>query len=289
VDLVHGQGTERDSAMAAVCSGRPSLVTIHGHMGRIAELLGAKFGSYYWMISRLERWILGRADGVICLNTYTVDRVRGRAKRTWVIPNAAEIEYFDAARHHRRGGKRGICVANVAPWKNQVALIDACAGLLKSGDLELCFAGSLPPSGDYADEFRARLAAVAGLRHLGFLNREQIQREAAESAFLVLPSIEENCPMALIESMASGVPVVASRVGGVPNLVDDGVTGLLFDPTSPEDIRRQVGRMVADEALRARLSAKAQDVARTRFHPNAVAKAHLNAYRDLLGRSPQQT
>ena len=280
-DIVHGQGTERDSAMAAACSGKPSVITIHGHMGRIVEFTQAKFGSYYWMVSRLERWIVKHSDGVVALNTYTEARVAGKATRTWIIPNAVENEFF-TDHPHPTSHSQGICVANIAPWKNQVSLIDACRPLLEAGTCRISFAGGLPHGTPYSDAFEARLREVQGISHLGLLSPSAIRANTSKSGFLILPSLEENCPMAILEAMAAGVPVVASRIGGIPDLIRDGETGLLFDPNDPADIRRRVRRISTDPELRARLGTNGQAEALRRFHPKVVAKEHIEAYHDLI-------
>lgn len=281
VDLVHGQGSERDCAMTAACSGKPALITIHGHMGKIAEFNKSGFGSYYWMISRLEKWAVRHSDGVICLNSYTEQSFANDAARTWIVPNAVEKEFF-VDRNPPATGSRGICVANISPWKNQVALIDACRQLLDSGVCELVFAGSLPPEHPYTAEFEARLRDVPRIHHLGFLTGSQIRTETDQCGFLVLPSLQENCPMAILEAMAAGVPVAAANVGGVPDLIHDGETGLLFDPRNPDDIRRQVGSLAANAELRRRLGENAKREALRRFHPRVVARAHIDIYDQLV-------
>ena len=250
-------------------------------MGRIAEFTNAKFGSYYWMASRLESWVVKHSDGVVALNTYTETRVAEQAIRTWIIPNAVEKEFF-TGHLHSASNSHGICVANIAPWKNQVSLIDACRPLLEAGTCRISFAGGLPHGSPYSDAFEARLQEVPGISHLGFLSASAIRDNTSKSGFLILPSLEENCPMAIIEAMAAGVPVVASRIGGIPDLIRDGETGLLFDPNDPADIRRQVSRISTDPDLRACLGANGQAEATRRFHPKVVAKAHIEVYQDAL-------
>jgi glycosyltransferase involved in cell wall biosynthesis len=280
-DIVHGQGTERDSAMAAACSGKPCVITIHGHMARIAGFTQAKFGSYYWMASRLERWVVRHSDAVVALNTFTKEGVAKGAIRTWIIPNAVEKEFF-TDQPHQTSNSHGICVANISPWKNQVGLIDSCRPLLESGLCGISFAGSLPIGTPYAETFESRLRDLPGIRHLGFLSSDAIRAEIAKSGFLILPSFEENCPMAILEAMAAGVPVIASRIGGIPDLIRDDETGLMFDPNDPADVRRQVERISTDPQLRSRLGANGQAEALRRFHPEVVAKAHINVYQDVI-------
>ena len=281
VDIVHGQGTERDVAIAAVCSGKLSVITIHGHMKKIAEFTQASFGSYYWMASHLERWAIKHSNGVVALNSYTNKRVNEDAIRTWVIPNAVEKEFF-SDHTHPTSNSLGICVANIVPWKNQVSLIDSCRPLLEAGICQLSFAGSLPHGSPFSEAFEARLRDIPGISHLGFLSPASIRDYTAKSGFLILPSLEENCPMAILEAMAAGVPVVASRIGGIPDLIHHDETGLLFDPNDGSDIRRQVERIATDAELRIRLGLNAKAEALRRFHPKVVAQTHIETYREIL-------
>jgi glycosyltransferase involved in cell wall biosynthesis len=82
--------------------------------------------------------------------------------------------------------------------------------------------------------------------------------------------------------MAAGVPVLASKVGGVPDLIEDGQTGLFCDPQQPESFRTGVARLLDDPALRQRLAADARQRALERFHPQVIARRHLEIYREVL-------
>jgi glycosyltransferase involved in cell wall biosynthesis len=85
------------------------------------------------------------------------------------------------------------------------------------------------------------LGSRANVRRLGFLPREQIFGHMQQAAYLLMPSIwYENFPLTLVEAFASGLPVIASRLGAMAVLVEDGKTGLLFDPGSAEDLARKI-------------------------------------------------
>ena len=91
--------------------------------------------------------------------------------------------------------------------------------------------------------------------------------------------------MVVLEAAAAGVPVVASRVGGIPDLVDHGVNGLLFDPHDPGSIRENV-RLALNNRSRSRSMAETgKRLAKERFHPVAVAEQHLAMYREVLSSS----
>src|SRR5208282_1511785 len=127
-DIVHGQGTERDCALAAVLSGFPNVVTIHGNMAELARLFHARFGGYDWLAARLENFTLRRTAGVFCNSAYTEGLVRPRAKKTWRVPNALRREFFEAV----PTGARPCILLNVGvvtQRKRQLELLDVAQNL----------------------------------------------------------------------------------------------------------------------------------------------------------------
>jgi len=108
--------------------------------------------------------------------------------------------------------------------------------------------------------------------------------EMERASLLVLPTFEDNCPMVVLEAMAVGLPVIASRVGGIPDLITDGETGMMFNPLNPSSMRGATERILSDIGLRNRLGEAAKREARERFHPEVIARAHLDIYREVLGR-----
>src|SRR5205807_1836192 len=97
---------------------------------------------------------------------------------------------------------------------------------------------------------------------------------------LVLPSLQDNCPMVVLEAMASGVPVIAARVGGVPELIENDQTGLLFDPTSSESIRAALSKILDRPDMAAKMANNAREIARDRFHPRVIAHEHVKIYEE---------
>lgn len=93
-----------------------------------------------------------------------------------------------------------------------------------------------------------------------------------------LPSRAEGMPTAILEAMVCGLPVVATRVGSVPELVEDGVTGILVPAGDPDALARAVRRLVADPELRAAMGAAGRRTALDRFGLDRVTDAHLRAF-----------
>jgi glycosyltransferase involved in cell wall biosynthesis len=88
--------------------------------------------------------------------------------------------------------------------------------------------------------------------------------------------------MVVLEAQASGVPVIASNVGGVPDLVEDGVTGLLTNPDLPSTMPIALEKILSDKALADRLAEGGRKQALARFHPNVIATRHLKIYEEVL-------
>ncbi len=89
--------------------------------------------------------------------------------------------------------------------------------------------------------------------------------------------------MVVLEGMASGVPVAAARVGGVPDLVRHGETGLLFDPSNEEAVANAVAQLVS--ADHAAMVARAKKEALQRFHPDIIAARHVEIYREVIAQA----
>jgi glycosyltransferase involved in cell wall biosynthesis len=103
----------------------------------------------------------------------------------------------------------------------------------------------------------------------------------------VLPSLSEALSNALMESMACGCAVVASDVGGNPELVSDGITGLLFPAGDAPELASRLERLMVDLDLRARIGAAASESIPQRFPLEASVRRMEEIYEELLGSKPQ--
>jgi glycosyltransferase involved in cell wall biosynthesis len=280
-DLVHGQGTERECALAAALSRRPGVITVHGNMRMIAKIARAKPFTYAWLAARLEAWTLPRASGVVCITNYTRDLVASLAKRTWVVPNAVDAAFF-AVQPAPSNPPVVLVVGQICERKNQNAFIRALEPLAHNFPFKILFLGGLAQGDPYAEEFKTLVAARPWCEHGGFANRAKLRDHLRSASVLALPSLEDNCPMVVLEAMAASVPVAAARVGGVPELIDPGRTGVLFDPLDPISMMEAMRSLLGDPAKRATLRETARAEALQRFHPQVIARRHLEIYREVL-------
>jgi glycosyltransferase involved in cell wall biosynthesis len=281
-DIVHGQGTERDCALSAIFSGFPNVITIHGNMRAIAQINQVARFSYHWLAAQLEGFVLPRTDGVVCITNYTREAVKSLANRVWVLPNAVDRNFFEIkSSPDPTEPPIGLCVGTVCFHKNQNGLIKALDTLAQQKRFRIVFLGQAG-NGAYGHEFLQLVKERDWCEFAGWAGREQLKHYLQKASFLVLPTREDNCPMVVLEAMAAGVPVLASKIGGVPDLIDSEITGLFGDPERPESFEDGISRLLDDRQFSGRLAGAAKVHAQQNFHPEIVAKGHVRIYREVL-------
>ena len=139
--------------------------------------------------------------------------------------------------------------------------------------------------GSYVAELERRLGDDGGaVRFTGRVPAAEMPAAYVRGTVAVLPSLEEAFGLPLAEAMASGLPTVATRVGGMPEVVADGETGLLVPPDDPPALADALVRLLADPPLADRLGAAGRARAVAHFSWDAAAERTLELFRPLLGR-----
>lgn len=171
---------------------------------------------------------------------------------------------------------RLVAVGNLYPVKNHAALVRIVGALRDRGvPAELDVLGRGGEEASLRAEI-GRLGLTDAVRLQGF--RSDVDSFLRGADVFVSSSLSEQMPLSIMEAMARGLPVVASRVGGVPEIVDDGVTGLLFDSGDEIAACEHLAGLWHDPARRFALGARARNVAETRFGATAMAEAYLKLY-----------
>lgn len=288
-DIVHGQGQTRHG-LAAVRCGLPAVVTPHGVIFVESRLLQRHaldaIGAFKRaLMDRNEREVFRRASDMILISPY-LREIYGPmlSARPHAIENPIEPVFFDLPRAPEPG--RLLFAGTVVPRKCVHDLVAALAALDRP-DVQLRVAGPLV---DPASVERVRRCAAAGgitqrVVLTGALTQAELLDEFARAEILLLASREETSPLVIAQAMACGLPVVASAAGGVPHMVRDGETALLFPFGETRACAERIRGLLDDPARRARMAAAAQAEARRRFHPDAVAAQTVAVYREILGRA----
>jgi 2-deoxystreptamine N-acetyl-D-glucosaminyltransferase/2-deoxystreptamine glucosyltransferase len=288
VDLVHVHCGEDVAVLplawlAARRHGCPLVATVHlsvRHALRPVTPRGVVLRVAGGMV---EWWLLPAADAVIALTPSTARQLRGDgipAGRVHVIPPGYDPALFATAAADPFPGlprPRVAYLGRLAPQKDVGTLLEAFARLPAGTRLLLVGDGPDRPA------LQRRAQTFGGRVHFaGFVPHTTVPAVLQHADLLVLPSLYEDLSSVLIEAMAAGLPVVATRVGGTADLVHDGVNGLLVPPGDPAALAAAVSAVLADPAAAARLAAAARRTAAGYAWPD-LARAVLQVYRHVTG------
>ncbi len=230
--------------------------------GVIADELRNERGGVRLLLSVQARWErrnLHLADRVIVTSQYCADIVRALygipRDRLAVVP-----EPIDLGEWRRRFAEAGcrrpadrptvLAVARMYPRKRLGDLLDAAALLrTRIPRVEVRIVGNGPEMAAVRGQ-RARLGLESTVALLGDVSRQTLAAEYVNAQCFCLPSIQEGFGIAFTEAMAAGLPIVACRAAAVPEVVTDGVTGLLVSPRRPTELAQAIETLLVNEGLR---------------------------------------
>jgi colanic acid/amylovoran biosynthesis glycosyltransferase len=163
-----------------------------------------------------------------------------------------------------------LCVGRLVPEKGQTILLEAIAHLRGAGrDVRCSFVGDGPSRELLETAIRERGLGGA-VRLLGSVGQDEIRTAYSEADVFCLPSFAEGVPVVLMEAMSMELPVVTTRIAGIPELVTDGVNGLLVPPGRADELAAALQRLVDDLSLRRRLGARARETVIASFEIDAI-------------------
>lgn len=278
-DLIHAHGARAALPLTAARTGSgPALVySVHGYH------FPAKAGGVRSLALLAERWCSARAEATVfvCEHDRTLaDRfgILGRCRHHRVIRNGIVTEGLP--RSAADAGGPLVFAGRLVEQKNPTMLVEVLS-LLRGEGVRLLVIGD----GPLGAAMRARAEALDVLDRIEFcgaLPHEAALEAIARGAVLLLPSLWEGLPIVLLEAMAIGVPVVASAVGGVPEVVEHEGTGLLVDRQAPERYAEAVRRLLHEPDLHAKITAGARRLVAEHFSWTAVRQAYLETYGEAL-------
>lgn len=282
-DLVHGQGTERDCAMAAVHSRYPNVLTIHGNMERIYQmgLLGAN--SYYWLAAKLETHALRRTGGVFCNSRHTESLVRGRTRRTWQVANPVRKVFLQEPMGRGAVGARPVflVVGVVSRLKRPLEILQTMKTLHQAGHKFLVrFVGSHSTDHPYGAEFEEllRQAETSGYaEYVGLLGEEDLVMAMDEADALIHFPEEEAFGLVVAESLARGLKVFASRIGGIPDILANTSGSEMYDDL--EGLGSGVKSWLENGCPRPRGN---EALMCERYSPESIGRRHIEIYNKLI-------
>ena len=239
------------------------------------------------------RWSLRRADRVVAISSETAREIRGFADvPVTVIPYTTPFPGQHEARAVPATDSRRftiLFVGRLVELKGLAYLIEAVGRLQRRAQTRIVAIGIGPE--------RERLETLARERQVEVDFRNKVPDAELHQAFLtsdvlVLPSIidargdTEGLGVALLDAMSYGIPAIASRVGGIPDIIEDGVSGLLVPPADPEALAAALERVARDPAFAQRLAQAGRQRLRTRFSWDVITKQWDDVYRSVSAALP---
>jgi glycosyltransferase involved in cell wall biosynthesis len=289
-DIVNAHG-EPHFIVGALDSGLPTVVTLHGIFAEQLAAHGAAPLSRrvaYALTRRWERAYLPRIRHLIAINDYIARMVSAAAPevRVYRVNNPVDERFF--ALPTDPPGQRVLFVGQLSRLKSIHTALEAFERLtevLPGATMRLI--GSDENDPPYVAELQRRFAPLVAAGRVVFLGGqppEVVLREMAEASTLVLCSEYEVSPLVVIEAMAAGRPVVATPVGDVPQLIDDGRTGLLIERGNSDALAWALTRVLTDADFRRNAGALARQTIAQRASPERIARDTLAAFRAVLAR-----
>ena len=257
------------------------ITTLHG---TDITLLGAD-RSY----SEIVAFSIAQSDAVTAVSeSLKADTRRelGVAREIRVIPN-----FIDCAKHFRHplpdlrahlapaGEPLLIHVSNFRPVKRVAAVVEVFARVRRQMRARLLMVGDGPDLTAAADLARS-LGVADDVLFLG--EQDPVVLLLSVSDVFLLPSAQESFGLAALEAMACEVPVVASRVGGLPEVITDGVNGFLHAPDDVDGMAASASRLLTDAPLRARVAAAARQTAHERYCDDKIVPIYEQFYEEVL-------
>jgi glycosyltransferase involved in cell wall biosynthesis len=231
------------------------------------------------------------ADLVVCPSDYSGDNVSQAygipLSKTRAFHGGVPTHFLEQTpRRERKGGGFtlmfcGRLNGSREPLKGLDILLRAMPHVLQRHRAELSIVGA----GSRLDEYVA-LAQTLGIEEevhfLGHVDHSKLPTHYASADLFVLPSRMENFPLVLLEATASGLPVVATGVGGVPELVVHGETGVLVPPNDPQALAEAINSLLDDPQRMKRMGARGRGRVREHFTWDKVAERMVGYFREIL-------
>ena len=281
INLVHCHGTKEAAVvgLAARLMGRKVVYTVEGDPIMEIALSPESYGPVERVILH-ACWRLGLkfANVVVGCSRWMARHLSRYGVKAQYAHNAIDYERFASAAD-RGASSTIISVARFERVKGLETLVKAAAevaGSRPDARFLLIGGGSLK---NHLKDLAGRLGISDKIRFLDY--SPEVDRLLERSAIAVLPSLYEPFGMAAAEALAAGKPVVASMVGGLREIVIDGVNGFLFAPGDYRELADKILKLLEDRDLRKRMGEAARETAK-RFKPENIARRYAEIYRGLL-------
>ena len=272
----------------------PLVIRLHTPHIVIQELSGTKPGTYSRIIRWMEKETVTHAHVITSPSRRLAELCQhemGFKQPFSVIPNPVDISQFAEVDYQSRLSDQLILyVGKFQDIKNVKVLIQALPEVVKRfSQVKLRLIGSDTRTGLSGSSYRKEMEKLARdlciEQHVEFFDmipRKELTQHYQRARVAVIPSHFENFPYTCLEAMSCGCPVIASRVGGLTEMIEEGVSGLLFQKDDAFDLSEKIATLLSDADLAGRMGDAAALRARRNYAEEIVVPKILEVYRRLL-------
>jgi glycosyltransferase involved in cell wall biosynthesis len=249
----------------------PYIISLRG--GDVPGFRPYDFKTFHKLIGPFLRIIWRQASTVIANSNGLHDLARAFDSRIDIpiIPNGVDVTRFDAG--DRDWSTAQILSAGRVVYQKGLDLGLRALAQLKAFDWEWRIAGDGPLM-DGLRSLAHELGIAERVTFLGWQSREEMAKDYHQANLFLFPSRHEGMPNAVLEAMASGLPVVATRIAGSEELVVDGVTGVLVKPEDVDSLRDGLRRLIVDEAMRRQMGQASRQRVEQEYSWDMVARQY---------------
>lgn len=270
----------------------PLVIRLHGSEFAFRKHAGMPVDLSVRCNDLLEAYSSNRAVAITTPSQFQANEIVERrgwsASRVRVIPNPISPDIWKAAATSNTNGNVERLVfysGRLAPVKGIEVLLEA-AKRIHHDDPTTTFVMAGPwqmPKPPEAYGLELNRKSSDGVLWIGPQQPSELMNWYQRAMLFVMPSYFESFGISVVEAMAFGLPVVCTRAGGVPEIVDDGVTGLIVEPGDASQLAESISRLLGDRAERQRLGQAAREKVLREFDPLKVAEQNLDLYRHVSG------
>jgi len=252
----------------------------------LLHIHGACFDKFYYgtRFKAFVRFVLNRADAVIAVSPYWKKFLETvSVARVFTVPNLAENKFF-IGKEPKAGAKDMLYVGRISRDKGVYELLDAVEILRgEAFTNRLVLAGGEVEPGEIRrvkDTILER--KIACIELTGEINSDKVLELLQGAAIFIIPSYAEGLPIAMLEAMAAGLPVVATPVGGIPDVIVDGENGFLVPVGQSRPLAEKIGLLLKDESLCRRMGDRNYKLVLERHHPDRAVEKLIELYKSIL-------
>lgn len=280
-DVVHSHGYKANTyaALANFCSNRALVSTCHNWTAQTRSIRA---------YAHFDRLVLRRFDRVFSVSNdvkQALEQSGMSENKVFVIPNGVALSDFASAEPAKFAripvGSPVIgMVGRLAEAKGFQYVLESAPEILKRfPDVHFVLIGD----GPYRDHLKAQCEKQGTASRVVFAGKRDDMPSVYRSLdILVLPSLNEGMPMTLLEGMAASLPVIASRVGGIPKMIRERETGLLVSPMDVEGLRRAIETLLGNPAMRRQMGEAGRQWVKENASVEQMAQTYVRHYEEVL-------